>query len=61
MKKKILALVSNPKDSSNLDLLPEIRDLQEAIQRSQHRERFDVEWKVAVRQSDLRRHILEVV
>ena len=59
-KKKILILASNPKGSSNLDLLPEIRDLQEVVQRSLNRERFDVEWKVAVRQSDLRRHILDV-
>ena len=59
-KKKTLILVSNPKDSSNLDLLSEIRSLQEAIQRSLNRKCFDVEWKVAVRQSDLRRHILDV-
>ena len=58
--KKILALVSNPKGSSNLDLLPEIRNLQEALERSLNRERFSVEWRVAVRQSDLRRHILDV-
>ncbi|MGK7896325.1 MAG: CHAT domain-containing protein [Xenococcus sp. (in: cyanobacteria)] len=59
-KKKILILASNPKGSSNLNLLPEIRDLQEAIQRSLNREHFTVEWRVAVRQSDLRRYILDV-
>ena len=58
--KKILVLVSNPKGTSNLNLLPEIRDLQEALQRSQHRERFTVEWRIAKHQADLRRYILDV-
>ncbi|MBW4659746.1 MAG: HEAT repeat domain-containing protein [Drouetiella hepatica Uher 2000/2452] len=60
MKKKILVLVSNPKGTTNLDLLPEIQKLKEALRRSQHQKRFTVEWEVAVRQTDLRRHILDV-
>ena len=60
MQKKILVLISNPKGTSNLNLLPEIRDLQEALQRSQHRERFAVEWRVAKYQTDLRRYILDI-
>ena len=60
MQKKILVLVSNPKGTSNLNLLPEIRDLQEALQRSQNRERFAVEWRIAKYQTDLRRYILDV-
>ncbi len=60
MQKKILVLVSNPKGTSNLNLLPEIRDLQEALQRSQHRDRFTVEWRIAKHQADLRRYILDV-
>ena len=60
MQKKILVLVSNPKGTSNLNLLPEIRDLQEALQRSQHRECFTVEWRVAKHQTDLRRYILDI-
>ena len=59
MQKKILVLVSNPKGTSNLNLLPEVGELQEALQRSLNQERFVVEWKVAVRQTDLRRHILD--
>ena len=59
MPKKILVLVSNPKGTSNLDLLPEIRDLKEALRRSVCRERFVIEWEVAKYQSDLRRHILD--
>jgi len=58
--KKILVLVSNPKGTDNLDLLPEIRDLQEALQRSLNRDRFIVEWRIAKRQADLRRYILDI-
>ncbi len=60
MQKKILVLVSNPKGRTNLELLPEINQLKEALRRSVNRERFVVEWEVAVRQADLRRHILDV-
>ena len=58
--KKILVLVSNPKGTSNLNLLPEIQKLKESLRRSHIRERFIVEWEVAVRQTDLRRHILDI-
>ena len=60
MKKTILILVANPQGSGSLNLLPEVRNLQEAIQRSLNRERFTVEWRVDVQQEDLRRHILEI-
>ena len=60
MKKKILVLVSNPEGTSNLNLLPEIRDLQEALQRSQYRDHFTVEWRIAKHQTDLRRYILDM-
>jgi hypothetical protein len=60
MQKKILVLVSNPKGTASLNLLPEIRDLQEALQRSQNQDQFKVEWRVAVQQDDLRRHILDI-
>ena len=33
-KKTILILVANPQGSGSLNLLPEVRNLQEAIQRS---------------------------
>lgn len=58
--KKILVLASNPKGTSNVDVLPEIRNLQEALVRSPYRERFSLEWKVAVRSSNLRHYILQV-
>jgi hypothetical protein len=60
MKKTILILVANPQGSAGLNLLPEVRNLQEAIQRSLNRERFAVEWRVAVQEEDLRRHILGI-
>ena len=63
MQKKILVLLSNPKGTSNLDLLSEIKQLKEALGRwgrSQPENRFIVEWEVAVHQTDLRRHILDV-
>lgn len=60
MKKKILVLASNPKGTSNVNVLREIRDLKEAIKRSLDREHFSVESEVAVRQEDLRRYILDV-
>ena len=60
MVKKILILVSNPKGTSNLNLLPEIRDLQEALQRSLHREGFSAEWRIAKTEKDLRRYIMDI-
>jgi hypothetical protein len=60
MTKKILVLVSNPKGTDSLNLLPEIEALQEALRRSQHRERFAMEWQVVTHQRNLRRYILDV-
>lgn len=53
MKKKILVLASNPKGTSNVDVMPEIRNLQQALQRPLNRERFSVEWKVAEATTEL--------
>lgn len=59
MQKKILVLVANPKGTINLNLLPEIRELKEALRRSLNRERFEVVWEVAVKRTDLYDYILE--
>ena len=59
MKKKILALVSNPKATAHLNLLDEIGDLKEAMKRAEKRDLFSVEWDVVKTQTDLRRHILD--
>jgi hypothetical protein len=60
MPKKILVIISNPRGTSNLNLLPEIRDLQEALQRAQDKACFSIEWRIAKRQNDLHRYILDV-
>lgn len=59
-KKTILVLVANPENTSSLGLLPEIRNLEEAIQRSIKNNNFEVIWKVAVQEKDLRRHLLDI-
>ncbi len=58
MKKKILILASNPKGDIRID--KEIHDLQEAIQRSPNRDRFDVQCRMLLKQRDLRRYIVDV-
>ncbi|MEM9092856.1 MAG: CHAT domain-containing protein [Cyanobacteria bacterium P01_F01_bin.53] len=60
MQKKVLVLVSNPKGTVYLNLLPEIHDLQEALLRSQQRHSFSVAWRVAKTHKDLRRYILDI-
>ena len=60
MKKTILILVANPQNTSSLGLLPEIRNLQEAIQRSGNKDRFEVQLRVALQEQDFRRHILDI-
>jgi len=59
MQKKVLVLVSNPKGTANLELLPEIKKLKESFRRSRLQDRFEVFWEVMTEQSDLRRYILE--
>ncbi len=59
MKKKILALVSNPKSTAHLNILDEIGDLKEAMKRAEKRDLFTVEWDVVKTQTDLRRHSLD--
>jgi hypothetical protein len=56
----ILVLVADPQGSNSLNLLPEVRNLQEAMQRSANRERFTIEWRVAVQYEDLQRYILDI-
>ncbi|WP_414620643.1 HEAT repeat domain-containing protein, partial [Calothrix sp. CCY 0018] len=59
-KKKILILLSNPRGTSNIDVLPEVRNIKEALRRAKHRERLEIIWESAVKREDLRRHILDV-
>ncbi|WP_413167386.1 CHAT domain-containing protein [Capilliphycus salinus ALCB114379] len=57
--KKILILLSNPKNSVQLRLGEEIREIKEALKQSKNREQFQVESESAVRVKDLRRALLE--
>ncbi|MEO0397455.1 MAG: CHAT domain-containing protein [Cyanobacteria bacterium P01_A01_bin.137] len=58
--KTILVLASNPKETSNLDLDREIREIREGLRQSPHRDQYNIEWRGAVRPVDLRRALLEV-
>lgn len=55
----ILILAANPKGTSFLDLMREIRDISEGLKRSKNRGRFKLEEKVAVRPKDLQNALLE--
>jgi hypothetical protein len=57
--KKILILLSNPKNSVQLRLGEEIREIKEALKQSKNREQFEIVSESAVRVKDLRRALLE--
>jgi len=58
--KRILILSANPKDTSPLRLDEEIREIEEGLKRSHHRDQFELTAKGAVRLHDFYRHMLEV-
>jgi hypothetical protein len=57
--KTILILAANPKDTSRLRLEEEIREIDEGLRRANKREEFKLEMKLAVRQRDFYRAILD--
>ena len=57
---KILFLAANPTNSTRLRLDKEIREIDEGLQRSTHRDRFELKQKWAVRPSDLQRYIGDI-
>lgn len=57
--KKILILSANPKDTARLRLDEEVREIEEGLRRSKHREQFIIQSKWAVRLRDLRRAMLD--
>ena len=59
-RKTILVLAVNPIDSTRLSLDQEVREIEEGLRRSRHRDLFKVEQRWAVRTSDLRRALLDV-
>lgn len=58
--KTILILAANPKSTTSLRLDQEVRDISESLRRSQHRERFTLVQRWAVRPRDVQSAILEV-
>ncbi|HEY9630210.1 MAG TPA: TIR domain-containing protein [Coleofasciculaceae cyanobacterium] len=58
--RKILFLAANPQGTSRLRLDHEVRDIEEGLRRSQHREQFDLEQRWAVRPRDVQRAMLEL-
>ena len=57
--KRILVLSANPRNTGRLRLDEEVRDIEEAFQRSRHREEFNIRSKWAVRHRDMARAILD--
>ena len=60
MTTKILILTSNPRETTVLDIDREMREVREALKRSDNRDEFSLEFRVAVRPRDLRLALLEV-
>jgi hypothetical protein len=58
--KKILLLAANPIKTLRLRLDEEIREIDEGLRRSKHREQFEFHSRLAVRLRDLRRALLDV-
>ncbi|MEO1621201.1 MAG: CHAT domain-containing protein [Cyanobacteria bacterium J06632_3] len=58
-KRKILLLGANPKNKTRLRLDEEIRDIQEGLARSHHRNAFELAQRWAVRPRDFQRAMLE--
>lgn len=59
MKKSILVLAANPKNTSRLRLDQEVREIDNGLQRSQKRNGFTLNQKWAVRREDFRRAMLD--
>ncbi len=57
---KILILSANPKNTEKLRLDEEVREIQAGLERSRHREQFEIITKWAVRVDDLRRALLDI-
>ena len=58
--RKILILAANPKGTSQLRLDEEMREVDEGLKRSQHRDEFELVQKLAVRPRDIQRAMLDV-
>ena len=57
--KTILILAANPKQTDQLRLDEEVREIEAGLQRSRRRDQFEIISKWAVRPADLRRALLD--
>lgn len=57
--RKILILAANPKNTNQLRLDEEVREIQEGLKRSRNRDQFEIVSRWAVRPDDLRRALLD--
>lgn len=57
---KILFLAANPQNTSTLRLDEEVREIDEGLKRSTHREQFELKQQWAVRPRDVQRAVLEL-
>ncbi|CAG0936433.1 hypothetical protein TFLX_05306 [Thermoflexales bacterium] len=58
--KTILVLAANPKNTARLRLDQEVREIEEGLRRSAHRDQFNIQSKWAVTLRDLRRTLLDI-
>lgn len=58
--KRILVLSANPQNAAQLRLAEEVREIDEGLKRSHHREQFEMISKGSVRLQDFYRYMLEV-
>lgn len=58
-KKTILFLAANPKNSTPLDLTQEVKEIDAGLQRSQKRDKFQLEQEWAVAPGDVQRSMLD--
>lgn len=58
--RRILVLAANPKNSSELRLGEEVREIDEGLKRSRHHDQFEMVSKWAVRSRDFYRHMLDI-
>lgn len=59
-RKTILVLASSPTNEARLRLDKQMREIDEGLRRSQHREKFTLQQRWAVRPDDLRRALLDL-
>lgn len=59
MKKKILILTANPKDTLRLRLGEEVREIDQGLQRAKRRDEFELQQQWATRIQDIRRAMLD--